>query len=181
MKPEKLEKSEYLINSEFVYEGRAVSVRVDRVRKRNGLETTREIVRHRDCIVALPLDKDNNVLLVRQYRRAVDKVLLELPAGSIDPGEKPEEAVVRELQEEIGYLPEVIKRLGGFYVAPGYCTEYIHIFLAKDLTPGRLVAEDSDEIIVESYSLSEAFELVSTGEICDAKSIIALSILRDYR
>ena len=101
---------------------------MDSVVKPNEKKTTREVVEHVDCVVILPVDSNDNILLVRQYRHAVDKELLELPAGSIDPGETPEQAATRELREETGYKPGKLEGLGGFYAAPGYCTEYPALF-----------------------------------------------------
>jgi ADP-ribose pyrophosphatase len=120
------------------------------------------------------LDDQDNVLLVRQFRHAVDRFLLEIPAGGIDPGEEPIDSVRRELQEEIGYFPRKIDKLGGFYSIPGYGTEYLHCFLATDLVPGRLVAEDTDDIELVRVSPAEIPRLIASGEICDAKSIAAL-------
>jgi ADP-ribose pyrophosphatase len=120
------------------------------------------------------LDEQDNVLLVRQFRHAVDRFLLEIPAGGIDPGEEPIDSVRRELQEEIGYFPRKIDNLGGFYAAPGYGTEYLHCFLATDLVSSRLVAEDTDDIELVRVSPDEIPRLIASGEICDAKSIAAL-------
>jgi len=104
----------------------------------------------------------------------VDRFLLEIPAGGIDPGEEPIDSVRRELQEEIGYFPRKIDKLGGFYATPGYGTEYLHCFLATDLVPARLVAEDTEDIELVRVSPDEIPQLIASGEICDAKSIAAL-------
>ena len=157
-----------------IYEGLAVKLKVETVQKSNGHKATREIVEHANCIAAVVLDSQHHVLLVNQYRKAVGKALLEIPAGSIDPGEEPIEAVSRELQEEIGYLPGKIEKLGGFYVAPGYCTEYLHLYVATDLTPSKLQAEDTDGIDVIKVPLAEIPEMIASGDICDAKSIAGL-------
>ena len=114
------------------------------------------------------------MLLVRQYRYPVGKSLLEIPAGGIEPGEEPVDCVRRELQEEIGYLPKKIERLGGFYSIPGYGTEYLHCYLATDLVPSRLVAEDTEGIELVKVPLNQMPQLIASGEICDAKSIAAL-------
>jgi ADP-ribose pyrophosphatase len=165
---------EKLVSSKTVFEGRAVNLRIDTIEKASGEVTTREIVWHADCIAVVVLDDKDNVILERQYRRPAGKVLLEIPAGGIDEDETPEEAVKRELQEEIGYLPGKVTRLGGFYSAPGYCTEYLHLFLAKDLTPSRLTAEDTDEIEIVRVPVSEIKGLIDNGQICDAKSVVGL-------
>ena len=162
------------ISSTEVYNGRAISVRVDDVMKPNGKTTTRDVVNHSDCVVVVPIDKDNNVLLVRQFRYPVDAALLELPAGGIEAGEQPVDCVRRELQEEIGFIPGRIDAIGGFYSIPGYGTEYLYAYVVYDLTPSRLVAEDTYEIEVVKTPLQDIPELIQSGKICDAKSIAAL-------
>jgi ADP-ribose pyrophosphatase len=136
------------ISSKTIFKGRAFDVRVDTIRMPDSRETTREIVEHAPCVVIIPIDKDDNVLLVQQYRKAIEKELLEIPAGGIDGQETPEEATIREMQEETGFIPAKLIKLGGFYSTPGFCTEYLHCFLATELNPSRLFAEDTDDIKV---------------------------------
>lgn len=173
---------EETLSSKLVFVGRAVKIRVDSVRTENGRQTTREIVEHSDCIAVVVIDENDNVLLVKQFRKPVEKELLEIPAGGIDDGESPEEAVVRELREEIGYMPRQMKRLGGFYAAPGYCSEYLHLYLATDLVPSQLIAEDTGGIDVVLVPAEEIPDLIASGRICDAKSIAGLlTYLKYYR
>jgi ADP-ribose pyrophosphatase len=165
---------ERTLSSQRIYEGRAVKLRVDTVRKHSGKIATREIVEHSDAVAVVVLDSRDRVILVRQYRKAVSKTLLEIPAGCVEPGEQPINTVRRELQEEIGYLPNKLDKLGGFYAAPGYCTEYLHLYLATYLIPSRLEAEDTDEIEVVKVPLTKIPDLIASGEIMDAKSIAGL-------
>ena len=174
-------KPEKKLATQQIYQGRAVNIRVDTVVKADGSKTTREVVEHSDCVAVVVIDDHDNVLLVRQFRHPVGKSLLEIPAGGIDPGEEPVDSVRRELQEEIGYLPRRIDTLGGFYSIPGYGTEYLHCFLATDLVPGRLLAEDTDDVELVRVSLDEIPRLIASGEICDAKSIAALLIFISTR
>lgn len=162
------------MQSQRLYEGRAIRLRVDTVRKASGKETTREVVEHSDCVAIVAIDAEDNVLLVRQFRHAVAKDLLEIPAGGIDPGETPDQAVCRELREETGYVPNQIRRLGGFYSTPGYCTEYLHLYLATHLVPSPLVAEDTEDIEVVRVPSADVESLIASGRICDAKSIAGL-------
>jgi ADP-ribose pyrophosphatase len=162
------------ISSQQLYRGRAVSLRMDTVEKSNGKTTTREVVEHSNCVAVVVVDDQDNVLLVRQYRYPVGKFLLEIPAGGIDPNEEPIDCVRRELQEEIGYFPQKIEELGGFYSVPGYGTEYLHCYLATDLVSSRLIAEDSEGIEVVRVPISKITQIITSGEICDAKSIAAL-------
>lgn len=166
--------SERLISTEQVYSGRAVRLRVDTVEKPGGKRTTRDVVEHDDVIVAVPFDAEGRILLVRQYRHAVGMTLLELPAGGIDPGETPEQAVVREMREETGYMPKSISKLGGFYAAPGYCTEFLHLFRVSDLVWDPLRAEDTDGIEVVRIDPGQAARLITNGTIRDAKSIAGI-------
>jgi ADP-ribose pyrophosphatase len=167
-------KTEKTIATQQIYKGHAVTIRVDTVEKANGKKTTREVVEHSDCVAVVALDEQGKVLLVRQFRHAIGKSLLEIPAGGIDPGEEPIDSVRRELQEEIGYFPRKIDKLGGFYSIPGYGTEFLHCFVATDLVPARLVAEDTGDIELVRVSADEIPRLIASGEICDGKSIAAL-------
>jgi ADP-ribose pyrophosphatase len=167
-------KPEKTLSTQQIHQGRAVNIRVDTVEKASGTKTTREVVEHSDCVAVVALDEQGNILLVRQFRHAVDRFLLEIPAGGIDPGEEPLDSVRRELQEEIGYFPHKIDNLVGFYATPGYGTEYLHCFVATDLVPARLVAEDTDDIELVRVSPDEIPRLIASGQICDAKSIAAL-------
>ncbi len=133
-------------------------------------------MKHSECIAVVALDEHDNIFLERQFRYAVGKSLMEIPAGGIEPGEDPADAVRRELQEEIGYLPGKLERLGGFYSTPGYGTEYLHCYLATDLHHSRLIAEDTTEIETLIIPSTEITRLIASGEICDAKSIAALLI-----
>jgi len=172
---------EKTLSSQLIFSGRAVNLRVDTVEMPSGRQSTREIVEHSDCIAVIPIDEEDNVLLVRQYRKPIEKELLEIPAGGIDPGEDPDATVRRELREEIGYLPNRIERLGGFYSTPGYCTEYLHLYLATDLTSSPLQAEDTEGITVVRVPISEIPSLIASGTIHDAKSIAGLLILLERR
>lgn len=175
MKPQKT------LSSKIVFEGRAVKLRVDTIQMPDGRQTTREIVEHGACIAVVAVDEQNNILLVSQYREAVEKELLEIPAGGVDPGEDVETAVKREMQEETGYLPRKLENLGGYYLAPGYSTEYLHLYLAADLIPSRLVAEDTEGIKIVRVPVSQIRKLLTSGKICDGKSIAGLYVFLEYQ
>ncbi|MFC1897478.1 NUDIX hydrolase [Chloroflexota bacterium] len=165
---------EKTLSSQLIYDGQVVKLRVDTVSIPGGRETTREIVEHSDCVAIIAIDADDNVLLVDQFRKPVEKELLEIPAGGIEPGEDPVTAVRREMQEETGYLPQRVEKLGGFYSTPGYCSEYLHLYLAVDLTPSQRYAEDTESIKLVRVPISQIPSLIATGSICDAKSIAGL-------
>jgi len=162
------------IGSRVVYDGDILRLRLDEVELPSGCKTAREVAEHADAVAIIALDDAGNVLLERQYRHAAGKEILEIPAGCIEPGESPEDAARREMQEETGFLPQKLKKLGSFYSAPGWATEKLHLFLATDLVPSPLVAEDTDEIKLEAVPISRVSELISEGVIEDAKSIAGL-------
>ena len=166
--------TEATIASARIYQGAILALRKDRVRMPNGRLTVREVLEHSDSVCMVPLDADGNVLLVRQYRKPTESVLLEVPAGGIEEGETPEEAAMRELQEEVSQVAGDLRALPGFWLAPGWCDEYMYAFLATDLRPSDL-EQDYDEIVdAVRVPLSKALELIEQGEIRDAKSIAAL-------
>ena len=165
---------EKLVSTELVFKGRAVNLRVDTVEMPDGRRTTREIVEHAECVAVVPVDADGNILLVRQFRHAAGLSLLEIPAGGIDPGEDADAAVRREMGEETGFAPLTLRRLGGFYSSPGFCTEYLHLYQATDLVPKRLEADDTEGIEVVRVTTDRIPGLIDSGTICDAKSIAGL-------
>ncbi len=171
---------EKTLSSQLIYDGRALKLRVDTVQMPSGKETTREVVEHDNCVAIIAI-ADDNVLLVKQFRQAVGKELLEIPAGGIESGEDPVATVRRELQEETGYLPRKVERLGGFYSTPGYCTEYLYLYLATDLIPSQLYAEDTESIKLDKVPISQISSLITSGSICDAKSIAGLLTFLEYR
>lgn len=166
--------AEEVLSQEHPYQGRALSLRVDTIRLASGRVTTREIVEHVPSVVMVPLDGEGNLLMVRQLRHAIDKTILELPAGTTEPGESPEECTRRELREEVGYEPRRLELLGGFYSSPGYASEYLYVYLATDLVRNPLVAEDSEYIEPVRYPLAQLPQLIRSGEIEDAKTLAAL-------
>jgi ADP-ribose pyrophosphatase len=165
---------EITISSQPIFNGRAFNVRVDTIINANGEKTTREIVEHADCIAAVPVDVNGDIWLVKQHRIAVGKFMLEIPAGGIEAGEDAVEAVKRELQEEIGFLPRKITKLSGVYSSPGFCTEFLYIYLATELQPSRLTAEDTAAIEAIRIKPAQIMELIHAGEICDSKTITGL-------
>ncbi|MEA3459549.1 MAG: NUDIX hydrolase [Chloroflexota bacterium] len=165
---------EVTTSSRRVYEGRVVSLRVDTVRLDNGRTTEREIVEHRGAVAMVALDEDDNVLLVRQFRKPAERELLEIPAGTLEPGEGPLACAKRELREEVGCRAEHMEEVDTFYTSPGFCTERIHLYLATGLIPAPSPSEEDEAIEVVKVPLAEALATVKSGEIADAKTIIGL-------
>ncbi|MGA8857015.1 MAG: NUDIX hydrolase [Candidatus Bathyarchaeia archaeon] len=139
-----------------------------------GKTTKREIIEHRGAAAIVPVTRDRDVILVRQYRYAITTNLLEIPAGTMEPGETPEQCASRELEEETGYRCKEIEKILEFFPVPGYSTEKIHVYLAKGLITSKMHTEDDEKIELEIMPFHRALEKVRSGEIQDAKSICAL-------
>jgi ADP-ribose pyrophosphatase len=164
-----------VVASEDVYRGRIVTVTLDTVRE-NGREHKREVVRHPGSAAIVPVHDDNTVSLVRQYRHPTVKYMLEIPAGSRDSFEPPEECAARELEEELGLVAEGWEKLSEFFVSPGFCGEKMWVYLATDLTETKASPEDDENLEIVRLPLSRALEMIEAGEIEDAKTIIGLTL-----
>jgi len=168
-----------VLSSERVFDGKVFEIDRDRVRMPNGREVTVDVVNHARSVVLLPMPDPTHVVLVRQYRYAVRRWLWELPAGSVDPGEEPEDAARRECHEEIGQRPETVVRLGAFLPTPGYCTEEMVFFRVSGLTtPEEPAEQDEDEDLEpRTFSLADARAMVRRGEIADMKTVVGLGLV----
>ncbi len=163
-----------IVSTQTVYTGRLFNIEVTELLMPNGAVARREGLIHPGAVAMVPVTAEGNLLLVTQYRHAAGKRLLELPAGTLEPGEEPRTAVARELQEEVGMFPENIDALGGFYVAPGYTSEYIHLFVCTGLRESRLEGDEDEDIEVELLTPAGALAAIDAGTICDAKSVIGV-------
>lgn len=162
-----------MTESRYVYNGKIISVRVDNVQI-NGRNTIREVVEHWGSAAILPL-LDNKIIMEKQYRYAIDKELYEIPAGTLEKGESPEECAARELVEETGYRASKLEKLGKCYMTPGYCTELIHFFVATDLERVKEHEMDADEqISIVTIKIDDAVKMILNGEIQDAKTAYAI-------
>ena len=168
---------ERIVTTRNVFDGKIVQLRVDTVLLPTGRQVEREVVEHDAVAVIVPVDQDDNVVLVRQYRHPIGQDLLEIPAGIVEGGESPEDCARRELQEETGYAAGTLRALGGFWTSPGFCTEFVYAYHATDLSPSRLAADEDEFIQVEKLPLTRVGGLIQEGEIQDAKTIAALLML----
>ena len=167
---------ERVLSSRVVFEGDIITVRVDDVEAADGHASTREVVEHRGA-VGIVCVHDGEIVLVRQYRHATGEVLLEIPAGKLEPGEGAEATARRELVEEVGLRANAIEHLATYYTTPGFTNELFHLYLATDVTPEAGSTEPGEVIEVERRPLSSVRELLGSGTVRDAKSLLGLAYL----
>jgi ADP-ribose pyrophosphatase len=165
---------EITLHSTPIYSGRVVKLELLDVRLPDGKEARREIIRHPGAVAIVAIDPAGKVLMVRQFRAAAGKILSEIPAGTLNPNESPLDCALRELQEETGFRAEKLDPIGGIYTAPGYTTEFIHLFYATGLSESRLQGDADEFIEVDHISMTEALAMIDSGEISDGKSVAGL-------
>ena len=168
------------MNRRTVFKGRRIEVVVDRVTLTDGREVEREVVLHPGAVVVAAVPCRSRVLLVRQFRHAVGEELLELPAGTLEPGETPETCAARELVEETGFRARSLRRLIAFWSSPGILREKMHLFLAEDLEKAEQRLDEDEVLRVEETSLDDALEMIRDGRIADAKTIAGLLYLARF-
>ncbi|KYO65801.1 NUDIX hydrolase [Thermovenabulum gondwanense] len=171
---------EETIDSKKVYQGKIINLKIERVKLPNGKESTREIVEHPGAVAIVPVNEKNEVIMVRQFRKAVDKVLLEIPAGKIEKNEDVEECAQRELMEETGYRSRKLVFLADFYTSPGFSDERMYLFLAKDLFEAKGTLDEDEMISVEKIPLTEAVLRAYRGEIKDGKTLAGLLLAEKF-
>lgn len=170
-----------VFESERVYEGVIVNLRVDKLRKSNGTEALRELVEHNGGVVVACQPEDDQVVLIRQYRYSVDEEIYELPAGRIEIGEDPFLAAKRELTEETGYTANEWSELVRMYSAPGFCNEILYLYRAADVTLNERRLDYDEDLEVLVFNLDEAWNMALTGKIRDAKTIAGIALLMNKR
>ena len=169
-----------LLKSETILQGRAFKIRRDTLKTSGGLETKLEIIEHGGSVVIIPIDHEGNVHFVRQYRHATGRDMLELPAGTRDDDEPYEECAAREVREETGLAAGKLEKVGEFFLAPGYSTEFMMVFLAMDLKHNPLDADEDEFLTVEKIPLRKAMEMAHSGKILDAKSLAAFLLAKPH-
>ncbi len=165
---------ERLISSRPVFAGRLLSVRVDEVELPGGVRAAREVVQHPGAVAIVPLLSDGRVIMIRQYRHAAGEVLWELPAGVLEKGEEPADCARRELLEETGYLADEVTPLLSTFLSPGFSSEIIHLFLARDLSRVEASAEPDERIEIHALPFDEAVAMALRGEVRNAAAICGL-------
>lgn len=174
---------EKTIRTEHIFSGRVVSLQVDEVELPNGKTSKREIVKHPGAVAIIPITDDQKIVMVEQYRKALEREIIEIPAGKLEKGESPEHTAMRELEEETGYTCKELYPLISFYTSPGFCDEIVHLYAAKGLQKMDEKAElDEDEFVnIVEVTLEEAEQLVKEKKIYDAKTAYAVTYLQLQR
>ena len=167
---------EKFIGSKLLYDGKILKLRFDTVMLPDGQLSTREIVEHPGAVAIVPITEDGRIIMVRQYRHAVGALMLEIPAGKLDPGEDPLTCAYRELEEETGYSAGSLQYLSSVYTTPGFTNEKIHLYVAGQLSKTRQRTDDDEFIKVEIYTCEQLRSLIDQGIVCDAKTMLALLI-----
>ena len=168
------------VETETVFEGRIVKVRRDVAEMHNGVKALREVVEHPGGVGIVPVMSDNTVLMVRQYRYPMEKVLLEIPAGKLDANEAPLDCAIRELSEETGCTAGRYIDLGATFPSPGYCRETLYLYLALDLVPGEMHLDENEFLSVERIALDDLIDMIMANELNDAKTIIGIMKAKQY-
>lgn len=168
-----------VIKSEEVYNGKILTVYKDEITMPEGKRAIREVVQKNNASAIVPVDKDGNIIFVRQYRHPARDMVLEIPAGTFEDGEDPYDCAMRELEEEIGYKAEGLTYVNWSYVSVGVCTEKIYIYIADKLMPGTQKLDEDEYIEIEKYSLEDAVKMVFDGTITDLKTMLGILAYRD--
>ncbi|HZG70015.1 MAG TPA: NUDIX hydrolase [Chondromyces sp.] len=171
---------EKTLKTEKIFEGRIIKVQVDDVELPDGKQSKREIVKHPGAVAILPVKDDGKIIMVEQYRKPLERTLIEIPAGKLEPGEEPEATALRELEEETGYICEEMELLISFYTSPGFADELVHLYAAKGLNKKEdAKALDEDEFVdLMEVTLEEAEQFIKEKRIYDAKTAYAVQYLQ---
>lgn len=167
---------EKTIKTENIFTGKILKLDVETVLLPNNKEAKREIVRHPGAVAILPIYQNMEIIFVKQYRKAVNGELLEVPAGKLEYGEIPEDCALRELQEEIGYTARKLTLMGKFYSSPGFSSEIIYVYKAEELISSKLRTDEDEFINIVKYTINDSIKMLEQGLINDAKTAIALSL-----
>lgn len=171
---------EQTLSTQHIFEGKIISLHVDEVRLPNGGTASREIVKHPGAVAVLAI-VDDRMIVVEQYRKPLERSLVEIPAGKLDPGEDPLDAALRELKEETGYTCSNIRSIHSFSTSPGFADEIIHLYAAENLVPGESSPDEDEFLNCEAITFEQAWQYVQEHRIADAKTIMAVYAWRHYR
>lgn len=168
------------IKTKTIYQGRAFDVLQEDVRMPEGHISKLDVISHQGAVTILPIDANGDIVLIRQYRHPTGGFILELPAGTLEDDEPPEICAQREIREEIGMSAGSLQIIGQFFLAPGYSTEYMHVFLAQDIQPNPLPGDKDEYITVERIPVKQVNSMVESGKIQDGKTLAAFFLAQPY-
>ncbi|WP_250278705.1 NUDIX hydrolase [[Clostridium] colinum] len=169
-----------IIDSKTAFNGKIIDVKVDTICLPNGNSAKREVVLRGDAAAIVPIDENGNVILVEQYRHPALSMILEIPAGMLEEGEDPKKCAIRELEEETSLIAKDVTHITTMYPAVGFCTEKIHIFLARQLEQGKFNFDEDEFINVKKMPIEKAIDMIYTGEIIDSKTIVGLLACKKF-
>lgn len=170
--------TEKKIGSKTIYNGRIIDLVIERVELPNGQESDREIIKHPGAVAIIPVTKEGKVVLIRQYRQALNRIIVEIPAGKLEAGEEPLTCAKRELEEETGYKSEKLEYVTSFYTSPGFADEIIHLYFTNELEKGTVELDEDEFVEVIEVTIEEAEELIQAKDIFDAKTAYAIQYLK---
>ncbi|MGX4598814.1 NUDIX hydrolase [Faecalimicrobium sp. JNUCC 81] len=174
-----MREEEKTISSDRIYTGKVISLKVDTVEIEKKGYQKREIVEHGGAVAIVAINDEHEVILVKQFRKAIEKVIWEIPAGKLEIGENPKDCAIRELKEETGYSAENMKLIHKFYTSAGFSNQKVYVFLATGLTAGDNNFDDDEDLEVHKIDLEEAYNMISRNEIEDAKTSIGLLLSKE--
>lgn len=157
-----------------IFKGKMIQLHVETVELPDGREATREVVRHPGAVAVLPLTEDGRLIVVEQFRKALDRSIIEIPAGKLEAGEAPLACAIRELKEETGYSSDEISYLVSFSTSPGFADEIIHLYLAQNCKPGKNHLDEDEFLDLMLISKEDAYQMIANQQIYDAKTILAI-------
>lgn len=166
--------SEKTISTENIFDGKVIKVEIANIELPNGKTATREIVRHKGAVGILAITEENKIILVKQYRKALEQMIIEIPAGKLEINENPEACAIRELKEETGYTASNINFIHKFYTSPGFANELIYLYEARNLIKGEAKPDEDEFVEILELSLAEVDFLITSGQIVDAKTLVAV-------
>ncbi|EQK43777.1 MULTISPECIES: NUDIX hydrolase [Paraclostridium] len=170
---------EQTVSSDRIYTGKVISLKVDTVEVPKKGYQKREIIEHPGAVGIVAITDDNKVLLVRQFRKAIEKVLWEIPAGKLEQGESPKDCAIRELKEETGYSANNMKLIHKFYTSSGFSNQKIYVYLATDLEKGECCLDEDEFLELHEVNLNDAYEMINKNDIEDAKTSIGLLLAKE--
>lgn len=171
---------EKTIDCEYLYKGKVITLRKDKIEQHNGKQFMREIVEHNGGVGIVAIDNEENIILVSQYRKPFEEVLVEIPAGKLEKGEKPEECAARELEEETGYKPVNLELMTIIYPSPGFLTEKLYIYFCNSMVKGKVNFDEGENLTSQYINYKDALEKVYSGEIKDAKTVVGILMAKKF-